>query len=100
MASRAETKIPKAVAGARSARQLFSYFFRRAALWPEYGMRPRKGEVKRVVFFTAGFDDHVVDLLKRVPNLPKLVEGLEELRLVNTAITQKGTAKLRKLLPG
>ena len=63
---------------ARDTRDLFGYLFRKAALWPEHGMAPRTGIVRRVVLFTNGFNDRTVDTLEDVPTISDLVKGLRE----------------------
>src|SRR5688500_3215062 len=72
-------KLPKALRTARDAREIFGYLFRKAALWPESGMAPQSGIVRRIVLLTEGFNDRTVDVLERIPNVSTLVEGLEEL---------------------
>ena len=99
MTKNQSTKLPKALRESRDARGLFTYFLRKASLSPEYAMAPRHGVVRRVVLSTLGFNDRLVALLERVPNLSLILEGLEEIRLAHTGITKSGIERLRSLLP-
>lgn len=99
MSDKTSIKLPKALRSARDTREIFRYLFRKAALWPEFGMAPPSGVVRRIVLLTEGFNDRTVDVLERIPNVSNLVEGLEELRLVMTAISKRGVARLRVLFP-
>ena len=99
MTKKQSTKLPKALRESRDARELFTYLLRKASLSPEDAMAPRHGIVRRVVLSTLGFNDRLVTLLERVPNLSLILEGLEELRLVQTGITKPGIEQLRSLLP-
>ena len=98
MTKKQSSKLPKALRESRDAREIFTYLLRKAALSPEYAMAPRHGIVRRVVLSTLGFDDQLVALLERVPNLSSVVEGLEELRLAKTGVTKSGMERLRALL--
>lgn len=93
-------ELPRELKRVEDARQLFAYFFKRAKLWPQYKMWPSTGALRRVVLITHGFDDRMVNLLERVSNLKQIIEGLEEIRLVMTKMSDKGVAKLRSLMPG
>ena len=97
--TRAKT-LPSALQRAQDTREVFSFFFKKAALWPEAKMAPQQGRVRRVVLMTRSFNDRFVALLEMIPKLSRKVEGLEELRFWGTAITQAGEERLRSLLPG
>jgi hypothetical protein len=99
MTKKQSTKLPKALRESRDARELFTYLIRKASLSPECAMAPRHGIVRRVVLSTLGFNDRLVALLEKVPNLSLILEGLEELRLAKTGITKSGIERLRSLLP-
>jgi hypothetical protein len=99
MNNRKSNKLPKVLKNARDTREIFGYLFRKAGLWPSHGMVPWDGSVKRVVLFTKDFRDSAVDLLETVPNVSDKVEGLEELRLVQTSISKAGVARLQVLFP-
>jgi hypothetical protein len=99
MTKKKSTKLPKALSESRDARELFTYLLRKASLSPEDAMAPRHGIVRRVVLSTLSFNDRLVTLLERVPNLSLILEGLEELRLAQTGITKSGIERLRSLLP-
>jgi hypothetical protein len=99
MTKKQSTKLPKALRELRDARELFTYLLRKASLSPEDAMAPRHGIVRRVVLSTLAFNDRLVTLLERVPNLSLILEGLEELRLAQTGITKPGIKRLRSLLP-
>lgn len=93
-------KLPKALQNARDTRDVFTFFFNKAALAPEYCMAPRQGIVRRVVLKNRYFNDRFLNVLETIPNLPERLKGLEELRIVQAAFTQTGIERLRILLPG
>jgi hypothetical protein len=100
MKSARPTTLPIALQRAQDTREVFSFFFKKAALWPDGLMAPQRGRVRRVVLMTEDFNDRFVSLLEMIPELSRKVEGLEELRFWGTAITQAGEERLRSLLPG
>ena len=92
--------LPIALQRAQDTREVFSFFFKKAALWPDGLMAPQRGRVRRVVLMTEDFNERFVSLLEMIPELSRKVEGLEELRLGATAITHVGEERLRSLFPG
>lgn len=84
---------------AKTSRDVFRALFKLVGLWPEYGMAPETGSVRRVVLFTNGFNDDVIRLLQHVSNISSVMSELREIRLVQTRISEEGELELRRLMP-
>ena len=92
-------QVPKAIRESKDARDLFGYFFRKAALGSEPAMRPVSGRLRKVVLFNNDFTNKMVEILEQTPNVRQLMQGVEEVRLIATSVTPGGVERLRKLLP-
>lgn len=90
---------PRRPVDVKNLEDLCRYVFKLAHLDGDYQMRIEAGVVKRWVWFGHDFRDKMVRVVEEIAPRLSDTNGLEELRLVATRITDIGVERLRRIFP-
>ncbi len=75
------------------------YIFRCAFLQCDDHLQFENDKIVCVVWPVPAFDDNLVEVLEKIANRIGPDQGLREIRLINTMVTEHGAEKLKTVLP-
>jgi len=90
---------PRSYKGCQDWQDAWLYIFRRAYLGPDDHMRIEGKKVTHIVWIGRDFNDKMIDALEKITLRLGTNRDLAELRLVRTAVSNRGTQRLKAIIP-